>query len=329
VAAPVDEAGDDVGQGASRSRYLAVIGRLVGSRPVRWGFVLSAIALAVFAVARDWTQIRAALSGLGFVPVAAALLSVLLALGMTVQMWRLLLASLGSPLPAGAAARILLIGQIGKYLPGSIWPVLAQMELGKAHQVPRSRSASASVLVMVLALITGLLTSLVTLPFAAGSVPYRWALLALPVLVVMLHPKPLNAVIGRLLRLAKQPPLETPLTARTLVRALGWSFGTWICYGLQIWILATWLGAPAGKTLLLAIGGFAFAWSAGFVVVLAPAGAGVRDVILLLMLGSVLSNADAAAVAIVSRVLLTVADLLSAAVATRFARRPATPFPPV
>jgi uncharacterized membrane protein YbhN (UPF0104 family) len=138
----------------------------------------------------------------------------------------------------------------------------------------------------------------------------------------MLYPPVLNALIGWLLRLARQPPLEQPLNSAALLRAMGWSFGTWICYGLQIWILATRLGAPAGKTVLVAVGGFAFAWSVGFIVVFAPAGAGIRDVLLLVVLGSVLSTADAAAVVLVSRVLMTAGDLLSAAVAARFVRRP-------
>jgi glycosyltransferase 2 family protein len=321
VAAPVDDARGHVESPAARSRRRAAIGRLVGSRPVRWAFVLGAVALAGYAIARDWTQITTALGNLGFLSVAAALVSVVLAQVMTSQMWRHLLASLGSPLPAGVAARILFIGQLGKYLPGSIWPVLAQMELGKAHQVPRSRSASASVLVMLLTLIVGLLIAVVTLPFVAGPMPYRWALLITPVLLVMLHPKVLNKIIDRLLRLARQAPLEAPLTARALTRALAWAVGVWICYGLQIWILATRLGAPSGKTALIALGGFAFAWSVGFVIVFAPAGAGVRDVVLLLMLRPVLSTADAAAVVLVSRVLLTAADLLTAAAATRLGQR--------
>jgi glycosyltransferase 2 family protein len=322
VAPSVDDARGQVESPTTGSTRRAVIGRLVGSRPVRWVFVVGAVALAAYAIARDWTQITTALRHLGFLSVAAALVSVVVAQVLTSQMWRHLLASLGSPLPAGAAARILFIGQLGKYLPGSVWPVLAQMELGKAHQVPRSRSASASVLVMLLTLIVGLLIAVVTLPLAAGPLPYRWALLITPVLLVMLYPKVLNALIDRLLRLARQAPLEAPLTGRALAGALAWAVGVWFCYGLQIWILATRLGAPAGKTVLIALGGFAFAWSIGFVIVFAPAGAGVRDVLLLLMLRPVLSTADATAVVLVSRVVLTAADLLTAAAGTRLGRRP-------
>jgi hypothetical protein len=322
VAPPVDDARGHVESPTAGNPRRAAIGRLVGSRPVRWAFVVGTVALAGYAIARDWTQITAALGHLGFLSVAGALVSVVVAQVLTSLMWRHLLASLGSPLRIGVAARILFIGQLGKYLPGSVWPVLAQMELGKAHQVPRSRSASASVLVMLLTLITGLLIAVVTLPFAAGPLPYRWALLITPVLVVMLYPKVLNSIIDRLLRLARQTPLEAPLTTRALAGALAWAVGVWLCYGLQIWILATQLGAPAGKTALIALGGFAFAWSVGFVIVFAPAGAGVRDVLLLLMLRPVLSTADATAVVLVSRVLLTAADLLTAAAATRLGRRP-------
>jgi hypothetical protein len=322
VARPAEAPASQAGSRPALAKYLAAASRLVGSRPVRWGFVAIAVGLAAYVVIRDWSSIRPALVSLGFGAVVAALVSILLAQITAVQIWRLLLGSLGSPLPVLPAARIFLICQIGKYVPGSIWPVVASMELGKAYGVPRARSGSASVLAMLLTLITGLLTALITLPFVPGAVPYRWAVLAAPALLVLLYPRILNAVIGWVLRLARQAPLEGPLTARTLLRALSWSFSTWICYGLQIWILATRLGAPPGKTALIAVGGFAFAWSIGFIVVFAPAGAGVRDVLLLLTLSMVLSTGDATAVMLVSRVLLTFADVFSAGVAMRFIRRP-------
>jgi hypothetical protein len=241
------------------------------------------------------------------------------------QVYRVLLAGLGSPLSARAAAQILFVGQLGKYLPGSVWPVLAQMELGAAHAVPRRRSASASVLTMLLSLLTGILVGLVVLPFSAGVTPYWWVFLAAPVILVCLYPKILNRILDWILRLAKRPPLEQPLTGRAVGTALAWGVVIWACYGLQIWLLTARLGAASGSDLLLAIGGFAFAWCAGFLVVLAPAGAGVREVVLIALLGPVVGAVPAGAIALVSRVLLTLADLLSAALAAFFARRAGLP----
>ncbi len=296
--------------------------RILTGRPVRWGFAAAAVAIGGYAVARQWADVRTALASLGILVVAAAMVSVLLAMLATMQVWRVLLAALGSPLPARTAARIMFVGQLGKYVPGSVWPILAQMELGTAHRVPRHHSASASVLTMLVAVFTGLLTALVTLPFVAGSKPYLWAFAAAPVLLACLHPKALNYVLGRLFRLTRRPPLEQPLTARAIAAALAWSFGSWVFYGLQIWLLATRLGAPRGTGALLAIGGFAFAWSIGFLAVFAPAGAGVREVLLVALLGPVLGVGAATAVALVSRVLTTVGDLLAAGLAAGYVRWP-------
>lgn len=312
------------GPGRGRGR-LGLVTAVMGSKLVRWGFVAVTVALGAYAVAREWAHVRSALASLGFLPVAGALAAVLAAMLAAMQVWRVLLAALGSPLPARPAARIMFIGQLGKYLPGSIWPVLAQMELGTGYRVPRHRSASASVLTMLLVLLTGLLTALVALPFVAGATSYVWALLAAPVLLVLLIPRVLNAVLNRVLRLARRPPLEAGLTGRAIVGALGWSFVSWACYGVQIWLLATALGAPAGKGFLLALGGFAFAWTVGFLVVIAPAGLGIRDVLLALTLGLVITHGAALAIALVSRVLLTIGDLVTAGIAAAFTRRPGAP----
>jgi glycosyltransferase 2 family protein len=294
----------------------------MGSRVIRWGFVAVTVAIGVFAVVRDWHSLRDALASLGFLPVIGALAAVLAALAAAMQVWRVLLRALGSPLPARPAARIMFISQLGKYLPGSIWPVLAQMELGTEYQVPRHRSASASILTMLLTVLTGLLTALVALPFVAGSTNYVWALLAAPALLVLLVPRVLNAALNKVMTVAKRPPLEVELTGRAVAAALGWSFVSWAFYGLQIWLMVHALGAPAGKAALLALGGFAFAWTVGFLAVFAPAGAGVRDVLLALTLGLVIGHGAALAIALVSRVLATIADLLTAGVAAAFTRRP-------
>jgi uncharacterized membrane protein YbhN (UPF0104 family) len=294
--------------------------RILTGRPVRWGFVAATVAIGGYAVARQWADMRTALVSIGVMTVAAAMVSVLIAMFAAMQVWRVLLAALGSPLPIRIGARIMFVGQLGKYLPGSLWPVLAQMELGSAHRVPRHHTASASVLTMLVTMLSGLLAALVTLPFVAGSDPYLWAFLAAPGLVACLHPKVLNSVLRRVFRLIQRPPLEQPLTARAIATALAWSFGSWLCYGLQIWLLETRLGAPRGTAALLAVGGFAFAWIVGFLAVFVPAGAVVRDVLLVALLSPVLQVGAATAVALVSRALTTAGDLLAAAGAAGYGR---------
>lgn len=307
--------------GGSHRAGRALAKRLLASRMVRYGFVVLVVGYGAYAVSKQWTDIHHAVGRIGLPMSLAALLLVLAALFTSMLSWRALLTGLGSPLPVPVAARIFFVGQLGKYLPGSVWPVLAQMEIATAHKVPRHRTAGASVLTMLMALLAGLIIAIIALPLSGGSTPYEWAFIAAPFLLACLYPKVLNRGFSRLLRLAKRPPLEHPIGGHAIAISLGWSFASWLCYGFQIWLLAIRVGAPLGKALPLAIGAFAFAWCAGFLVVLAPAGAGVREVIMVAILAPVVGSDQATAIALVSRAVTMVADLVVAGVATAYLRR--------
>ncbi len=303
---------------AARSRVQVALGvtrRIIGGRLVKYGFVVLTIGVGGYAISGQWGDIHRSLVRIGPVPSVGALLALLVMQFAILRTWQVLLAGLGTPLPVSVACRILFIGQLGKYLPGSVWPILAQMELGAAYRVPRAKSAAASVLTMLLSLLTGLVTALVTLPFAAHSTRYLWAFLAAPVLVASLHPQTLNPLLRLAFRLAKRPGLEEPLTGRVLAHALAWSFAAWLLNGLQIWLLTVKLGAPLGQAVLLSLGGYAFAWCVGFLVIFAPAGAGIREVLLVATLAPVLGTGAATAVALVSRAVTTASDLIVAGAA--------------
>lgn len=294
--------------------------KILRSKAIRWGFVAATLAFGGYEIARQWDEITHALGQLSPLAIAGALVCVLVAQFGALRVWQRLLAGLGSPLPATAAARVLFIGQLGKYLPGSVWPVLAQMELGTVHQVPRHRSASASVLAMLASLLTGLLAAAVTLPLTGHAGSYLWAYAAVPVLLACLHPRVLRWVMDRLLRLARQPALEHPLSGSVLARALGWALFAWLCNGLQIWLLVP---VHSGSALLLSIGAYAFAWCVGFLIVFAPGGLGVREVLLVTTLSPLLGTGAATAVALVSRAVTTVSDVVCAGVSASIRRRSA------
>ena len=77
----------------------------------------------------------------------------------------MLLAGLGHPLEPAAASGIFFVAQLGKYLPGSVWPYVAQARMGRAHDVPASRSAAAGGLFVLLHCATGALVA---------AIAFRW-----------------------------------------------------------------------------------------------------------------------------------------------------------
>ncbi|MEY9925405.1 hypothetical protein ABH926_000025 [Catenulispora sp. GP43] len=287
----------------------------------RLAFLALTLAAGAYAVGRQWTRVQQGFAELGPVPLLVALIPALASVVAMMLAWRGLLGSLGSPLRLRPAARIFFTSQLGKYLPGSVWPVVAQMQLGRAYRIPRARSAAAAALAMLVSLSSALVLAAATLPLGGGTdaAGYRWAFAVVPLLLAGLHPKVANPALRTLFRLTRRPAIE-PLTARTIAETAARSVVGWLLAGLHIWVLAVALGATPGRTLLLAIGGYAFAWSVGFIIVFAPAGAGVRELILVAALQPVLDPGKATVVALASRLVTIVADLVAAAVTAREGR---------
>jgi uncharacterized membrane protein YbhN (UPF0104 family) len=62
-------------------------------------------------------------------------------------------------------------------------------------------------------------------------------------------------------------------------------------------------------TFLLSVGGYAFSWTAGFLVFFVPAGVGVREVTLGAILSSVVNSGSVVVVVLLIRVFTTIADI--------------------
>ena len=102
--------------------------------------------------------------------------------------------------------------------------------------------------------------------------------------------------------------------ARSL-RASGWALVTWLGLGAHIYLLARPFGATGFAAFLAAVGGMALAVAAGILFIPAPAGAGIRDAVLVATLTPTINATNALAVALVSRAMLIGVDLLLAGLA--------------
>jgi glycosyltransferase 2 family protein len=283
------------------------------SRAIRIAIALVAVTLLGVSIGRQWGSVTAALHRLGWGWFLLSFAAVLVGLLFSNFAWRTVMADLGSPLPIGPGLRVFFMAQIGKYLPGAVWPFVAQMELGRTLGVPRRRSALGGLVFVGLHCATGLLIASALLPFADRDVAGRyWWLLALtPVLLVVLHPKVLSPLLDRGFRLLKREPLERPLTLGNTVRACGFLVVTWVFYGLSLLALAGPLGLTGPGSFFLATGGYALAWCAGVLVLgIVPAGIGIREIVLAAVLVPVLGKAEATTVVAASRIVQTLGDAL-------------------
>jgi uncharacterized membrane protein YbhN (UPF0104 family) len=285
--------------------------RLLRSPLVRIGFVLLTIAALAWWVVDNWHDVRPALTRVSVLDLLLAFLPAFGALFAVVRAWQILLGDLGSRIRFRTAMRLLFLGQLGKYLPGSVWPVLAQMELGAEDDIPRKHSAVALLVQMGLGVVTGGMMAAVALPFGSDAAStYWWGLFAVP-LAVVFHPRLINPIVRAGLRAMKVEPIERPLTARVLLEASGWLVLQWLLLGLHIYVLAHAVGGHGASLWPVALGGYALSWVCGFLVVIAPAGGGVRETVLAVVLGGLVPTGAGIAVALLSRMLLTAADVLA------------------
>lgn len=284
---------------------------------LRIGFAVLALALIVLQLVSEWGDVRRSMSELGPWPVVHSFAWACAGLLLSSLAWRECVAGVSRRLPMRPAQRMFFLSQTGKYIPGAVWTFVAQMEMGRRYDIPRARGAVAQLLFMVLHLATGLVIAALALPFSgdlAGSW-YAWlTLLALP-LAALLHPAVLTRALNLLFRLIRRPPLEERLPWRMIWRSVAALVPMWLAYGASVAAYTTVLGHGVDmSTLMLSLGGYALAWSAGIMVMVFPAGLGVREAVLVLALGPALGVGAATAVAALVRVTHTAGDLVLALV---------------
>jgi glycosyltransferase 2 family protein len=288
----------------------------------RAGLLAVAVGLAVYGLASQWTQVHDALAKLSGYDVAGAAVCVIAGLGAMVMAWRALLADLGSPLPLPAAIRVMFVGQLGKYVPGAVWAVAAQVELARDHDVPRRRSAAASLVSMATTLVVGLIAAGVMLPLTSAHAvrQYWWVLAITPLVAVCLYPKIIKFGLDLALRLLRRPPLQESVSGAGMARALAWTTLGWLCYGAHAWFLIRVFAGDSPHTFALALGAYALAWAVGFLIIFFPGGIGPRELALIAVLSPVMSSASALVVALASRVVMTIGDLFWASLGLAIGR---------
>lgn len=281
------------------------------------------VAFLVLAVAREWDRVRLLIGDLSVTAVGLAMVTMLAGIWCSFLCWRAILADFGCAVPLPGAMRIFFVGQAGKYLPGKLWPILTQARLGREYNVPARASSAAAAIFMLIYLATGLLVAVCTLPVLGADAFGRfwWTLLALPAAVVALWPPVLNRALGFALRLARREPMPRPLSLRGVGASAGWAVIMWGLYGVHLWALLRDLGADDPALLPMSVGAFAGSWSIGFLMLIAPAGAGPREVAMVLLLRAAVAQPQALVAAMVSRLLMTIGDLAWPGIALLVERR--------
>lgn len=286
--------------------------RAIQTPAFRTIFLLAAFLAAVFAVAKNWEDVSASLSSLPVWQIAAQVLLGFVYVYLTMASWRAVLNDVGERVEPKVAARIFFSSQVAKYLPGGVWNFVAAAEVGKSYSISRRRSVCALVVSIMISIVTGMVLALLAILMGPSQVgeKYWWVGIFIPIGLIILSPPILNRLVNFLLKVIRRAPLESAVTWRGTLQASLWAFGAWLVIGFQLWLILVSLGMGASvSTFLLATGGYALGWTAGFLVFFVPAGVGVREVALGAVLSTVVSSGAVVVVVLLARVFTTLADI--------------------
>jgi uncharacterized membrane protein YbhN (UPF0104 family) len=271
-------------------------------RVIRRAWIVILVVALGLALRSRWSEVGDQLADLDvWLLVASAVIGVV-GVGLSAGIWHTMLHGIGEPLPLAASLRVFFVGQIGKYVPGAVWPAVTQAALAREHGVAPRASVTAVTLFLWVHLVTAAALAIAVLA-GAGDLP-RWSLAALPALMALLAPPVLRWTSTRVLRLVRREPLRATPDGRHLAVACCWALAMWACYGLHVQALTAAVQQPVGP--LRAAGVFAASWFIGFVLLVAPAGVGPREAAMVALLP--LPAGTALLVALVSRLILTAAD---------------------
>lgn len=281
---------------------------------IRYGYlVLIAVAFA-YALVTQRASLVDGLTQLGVIPVLWSLLLAVLGVGVSGLIWLAVIRSLGATIRLRDGAVMFFVTQLGKYVPGSLWPVVMQADYATKLGIPVRVAVMAQVLFMwvyvVSAAAVGFPLGLMVLANSTGWQLNPWLMCLAPLVFVLLHPRLTQWTLNGILRLLGRDPLPSTPGGWAMVKVCGLSILMWGLFGGHLFVLVRpllhhgWIDIPALDFLNAAVA-FAAAWLVGFVVVLAPAGLGPRELVLVAAYPHL---PHAVLVAAISRVVLTLAD---------------------
>ena len=271
-------------------------------------------------LADDWPAARHAMASasIGWLVVAV----VLAAAGMTAIAfaWRAVLDELGHRRPLGLVVAWYFAGEIGKYVPGGVWPIVGRGELARRGDVPRTAAYSSVALSLGLLYLASGLVACALLPFALDALggPLALVLLVPPLGVAALHPAVSGRVEAVAERVLRRPiGIRVPSFGEALALLLRY-VPVWLLIGGATWSVARALDPHAGPArIVLAT---AVSWLAGFAAVPVPGGVGVREAVFVALAGH-LGPGVAESTAVVARVIFVAVDSAGAALSARTAPR--------
>ena len=294
---------------SSLARISSLIGVAIG---------IAGVAFVVRTLVSKWDEVSDAFSQVDAINLLLSLILGLAAMTSIGWIWVTMIVARSHNVRHRNAMSWYFTGQLGKYVPGGIWPIVGRAELAVRNGIPRLDAYAST----GLSLVTTYAAAVVTIGIGAAATTGHRLIAILIAIALMaayasfLQPS-LRAVIIRVAsRISSSASSLTD--PQRLVRLTVLHIPAWLLMSLSTSVTATAFGANIGIADMLFI--TTTSWLAGFVVVGVPGGIGVREAVFTSLAGGIIGTPMAVSLALMSRVVFIAVDLSGALISNVISR---------
>jgi len=231
--------------------------------------------------------------------------------------WINLSGEYGLKAPAIKAGKGFFLSQLGKYIPGKVGLVLVRMDAYRGYS--KKKIAVATGFEMIIALAAACILILVGLISAAEFLPGHavyGAVAMLAVLLVLLYPPFFLKLVNFGFKLIKREPIEESPSFRTTIKFILAFMLVGLLQGMGLFFALKSLSPVPFEYYMTITAVYYAAGIVGLISFFAPAGIGVREGILMLVLPLFIPEPVVIVGAILIRLLMTAAELTMAGTST-------------
>jgi hypothetical protein len=209
---------------------------------------------------------------------------------------------------------IINLSNLGRYVPGKLWQFLGIFFLSKKAGISEKQAAVATVISEATQKVSSLIFGLFFLLVFFGDYSYAMALLPVVLGLFFIHPKFLTATINFFLKIMKKNPIDLDFRYSTIVFFLLFNGLIWFVNSTAFFIFAGALVKLRFEFFWFVCLVFPISWTIGWLALFAPGGIGVREGVVSYLLSYFLPLEIAITIAILSRIWLTLVEVVNASV---------------
>ena len=268
------------------------------------------LAFVFYYIFDSFQDLSAHLHSINYESLALSFFFTLIAYLLSLLVWIDLAKAFGLKAPFVSAARAWSFSQLGKYIPGRAGLILVRLDAYGNH--PKRTVAVATFVEFITAFIASCLLVLFSIFFLENIIPYYLKIIALIFslfLLILLHPKLLKPITNALLIIFKREPIADFPSFGLILKFVLINFLIGIPYGLGLFY-SMHCFSDIDFRLIIPITGIYYAASlVGLAALFAPAGLGVREGIIFLLLPAIIAKSIVIAGTIMIRIVSVAVEI--------------------